>query len=261
MTLVPPTAETAEPRRPIGNVFVEVCVGSLEDARFVHEAGWQHIELNSGLPLGGLTPSVGMVEAVIAETELSVIAMCRPRPGGFFYSQEDWRVIERDVTALLSCGVAGIAIGVLEPDRSVAIDRLKALRQWVGQRKLVFHRAFDLTSDLELSLEALIEAGVDRVLTSGGQRTAWEGREMLQRLARQADGRIEILMGSGINPENCCELVEFTKIPAIHGSFSTKVPDLGYDGGRIRFAANDDLRVVDREQLRQLAELIQQPGT
>jgi hypothetical protein len=36
---------------------------------------------------------------------------------------------------------------------------------------------------------------------------------------------------------------------------------LGYDGGGIRFAANDDLRVVDREQLRQLAELIQQPGT
>ena len=68
------------------------------------------------------------------------------------------------------------------------------------------HRAFDATTDLDATLDALIELGFDRVLTSGvpwGQRgSVLDGVERLARTIQRAQGRIEIVLGGGINPAN-----------------------------------------------------------
>ncbi len=85
--------------------FVEICIGSLDDALKVARCGWTNIELNSALPLGGLTPSAGLVAAVLAETKLQVVAMVRPRPGGFCYSERDWHVLIDDAERLAEMGV------------------------------------------------------------------------------------------------------------------------------------------------------------
>lgn len=236
--------------------FVEICIGSLDDALKVARCGWTNIELNSALPLGGLTPSAGLVAAVLAETKLQVVAMVRPRPGGFCYSERDWHVLIDDAERLAEMGVQGLAFGVLNGERQIDSDRVLQLRRLLPHTKLVFHRAFDLVQDWRAGLEELIECGVDRVLTSGGHHTAMEGAENLREMSKLAGAEIQILAGGGITPNNCRQLIAETGVQAIHGSFSMPEVDVGYDDCAIRFGMNDALRVTDESQLLKLKEIL-----
>jgi copper homeostasis protein len=74
-------------------------------------------------------------------------------------------------------------------------------------------------------LEQIIDCGCKRILTSGCQSTAMEGADMLQQLVKQANGRITILAGSGVTPENVLELKRKTDAPEFHGSCKSIRPD------------------------------------
>ena len=117
----------------------------------------------------------------------------------------------------------GIVTGTLTPAHEIAPDRtaelLEAARPWT----LTFHRAFDVCVDPAAALERLIALGVDRVLTSGSARTAPEGAEQIRRLVVQAKGRIEILAGGGIDPDNVARLVRETGVGEVH--FSVREAD------------------------------------
>ena len=69
----------------------------------------------------------------------------------------------------------------------------------------------------------MIALGVDRVLTSGGAPTAWEGRETIRRMVAQAAGRTIILPGGGVTPENALALAEYTGVTELHGSRTSLV--------------------------------------
>jgi copper homeostasis protein len=68
---------------------------------------------------------------------------------------------------------------------------------------------------------------VDRVLTSGGARTAAAGSAAIAALVRQAAGRIVIVAGGGVNGESAGSLVARTGVDEIHARCEA-------DGGRIR---------------------------
>lgn len=204
-------------------ILVEVCTGSLEDSIVAFKAGADRIELNSALQLGGLSPSPGVLSQVVENVDIPVIAMVRPNPGGFVYSERDKVAILRDAEIFLSLGAAGIATGALTAEGEVDTALISQLRELAGKRDVVFHRAFDLLSDLVRTASQLADLGVDRILTSGGGRTAWEGRDKLRELISRFGNRIEILPGSGITPSNVVLLVSCTDCSQVHGSFSKKV--------------------------------------
>ncbi len=233
-----------------------MCVGSLGDALKVAHCGWTNIELNSALPLGGLTPSAGLVAAVLAETRLQVVAMVRPRPGGFCYSEVDWRLLIDDAKRFSEMGVQGLAFGALTDQRQIDSERVSQIRRLLPHTKLVFHRAFDLVVDWRAGMEELIECGVDRILTSGGHNTAAEGAKILQEMRTLAGEEIEILAGGGITSNNCQQLIAETGVKAIHGSFSKSEVDRGYEDCSLRFGMNDSLRVTDESQLMKLKEIL-----
>ena len=79
-----------------------------------------------------------------------------------------------------------------------------------------FHKAFDMTRDPREALETLIGLGVDRVLTSGGSRSAWEGRERIADLVRLAGDRIVIMAGGGISAENVHRLIAASRVREVH---------------------------------------------
>lgn len=207
-------------------VLIEVAVGGVAGARVAHESGADRLELNTALELGGLTPSLGTLMEVRGATPLPVIAMVRPRAGGFVYSADEFRTMERDAELLLEHGADGVAFGVLRADGSIDLERCRALIGRVGRgREMVFHRAFDVVPDPLTGLEQLIDLGVRRVLTSGQRASALEGAELIRRLIERAGGRIEVLPGAGIRAGNAAELVRRTGAGQIHGSFSERRTD------------------------------------
>ncbi|MEO0476382.1 MAG: copper homeostasis protein CutC [Planctomycetota bacterium] len=209
---------------------LEVCVDSLASARIAAEYGAARIELNSALELGGLTPSVGLVEQVVAclgPLRCQVIAMVRPRPGGFAYNGDELTVMQRDIDHLVNAGVDGIALGVLASDSSVDVSANRNLFKPIAAagKDLVFHRAFDLTPDPIASLDCLIELGFTRVLTSGQAPTAMEGAAVIRRLIEHAQGRIEVLPGSGVTTANVATLLNATGCKQVHATLRQLLDD------------------------------------
>ena len=84
--------------------------------------------------------------------------------------------------------------------------------------EVTFHRALDGTPVLTEALEAVIEAGCHRVLTSGGERDVMSGASQLASLVAQARGRIAIAAGGGLRPESVAVLARLTGAEHLHGS-------------------------------------------
>lgn len=207
--------------------MLEICCGSYYDAVQAALGGARRIELNSGLHLGGLTPSLGTLELVKERLNLNVVAMVRPRGGGFCYSDEDFEVMERDTRLLVEHGADGIAFGCLNPDATLNRARNASLISIIHSygKEAVFHRAFDCTNDPYKSMELLIDMGVDRVLTSGLKPKAVQGAGLLKELQTRYGDRIEILAGSGINVSNARQLMEDTGLSQVHSSCKDWVSD------------------------------------
>lgn len=188
------------------------------------------VELNSALELGGLTPSQGLVELTLDALKpypCKVIAMVRPRSGGFDYVDSDLRVMQREIDHLIALGVDGIAFGVLNPGGTIAVEVCQALIEplHVAGCEAVFHRAFDLTPEPKEALEMLIKIGFDRVLTSGQASSAIDGAGVIQALIKQAADRIEVLPGGGVRPHNVAELVAMTGCTQVHASLRCEEAD------------------------------------
>lgn len=198
----------------------EICCGSYYDVKQAVSGGAERIELNSGLMLGGLTPTEATLSMVKAEFQVKVIAMVRPRGAGFCYLEDEFRVMEQECKRLLQCGADGIAFGCLTEERLLderKNRRLLELIKGMG-REAVFHRAFDCTADPFAAMEQLISMGADRVLTSGLKPKAMDGRDMIRRLQKQYGTEIQILAGSGVNAQNAVELMDATGVSQVHSS-------------------------------------------
>ena len=150
--------------------MVEICCGSFYDALMAYKGGAKRIELNSGLNLGGLTPSIGTLEIVKENCNgLKIVAMVRPRGAGFCYCDEDFYVMERDCIELVKRGADGIAFGCLNNDCTINQYQNEKIIYIIHEygKEAVFHRAFDCVENPYETIEKLIDMGVDRLLTSG----------------------------------------------------------------------------------------------
>lgn len=243
--------------------MLEICCGSYYDALQAASGGAKRIELNCGLHLGGLTPSLASLELVKEHCGLLVIAMVRPRGGGFCYSGEDYEVMVRECEDLVRHGADGIAFGCLRADASIDRERSARMISIIHShgKEAVFHRAFDCTEDPFEAMETLIELGVDRVLTSGLKPRAEEGKALLKTLQAVYGSSIQLLAGSGINAANARSLMEETGIRQIHSSCKDWLPDPTTSANQVsyRFAEPPNENCYDAVSaglVRQLLECI-----
>ncbi len=204
-------------------IIVEACIESVAAAVEATAGGADRLELNYALALDGLTPSPGLFQQVRAATTLPIVVMIRPRPYGFVYNVPEFATMLADIDAFVEAGADGFAIGILKADGTIDEPRLRQAIAHMQDIPCVFHRAFDVTPDPYTALDTLIACGVQRVLTSGQAATAMEGSTVLQKLVARADGRIEILPGAGITPNNAGALLAATGCNQVHGSFSNPV--------------------------------------
>lgn len=198
------------------SIKIEICVDSIESAFIAQKGGAHRIELCSALDQGGLTPSKGLLEHVISQLSIPVYVLIRPRVGDFHYSRHEYEVIKSDIFSAKVAGASGIVIGMLNSDGTVDTCRMKEVMDMCHPLPVTFHRAFDMVRDHYEALEEIIKLGCTRLLTSGGHKTATAGSMVISELAKQANDRIIVMPGSGINEKNFQELFEATHCREYH---------------------------------------------
>lgn len=198
---------------------IEICANSVESAVKAQQAGAYRVELCAGIPEGGTTPSFGeirMARQLLNQTKLHVII--RPRGGDFLYSPLEQEIMLHDIKVSRQLGADGVVFGCLTAEGKVDMPLMKKLMNAVGDMSVTFHRAFDMCSNPKEALENLIELGIDRILTSGQEATAEKGIPLLKELVAQADGRIIIMPGCGVNAGNIRKIAEETGASEFHFS-------------------------------------------
>ncbi|WP_290755564.1 MULTISPECIES: copper homeostasis protein CutC [unclassified Exiguobacterium] len=196
--------------------MLEIITSTVEEAVAAEQAGADRIELVSALSEGGLTPSYGLIRQVVSTVEIPVHVLVRPHSKSFVYSKSDEETIITDIDLIRELGAAGIVVGSLTADGRVDEGFLGRIIKHKGELSLTFHRAIDSSRDILEAAEVLADfPEVDRILTSGGQATALEGKETIARLIADYPDLI-ILPGSGITLENAEALLEATKASELH---------------------------------------------
>jgi copper homeostasis protein len=184
-------------------MILEICANSYQSAVNAEIACAHRIELCSEISVGGTTPSYGLLKKVMADIDIPVHVLIRPRSGNFTYSSKEFDIMKENIRLCKDLGCAGIVSGVLHEDYTIDKKRTSELIELSKPMCFTFHRAFDVVSKPKESLLQLLNLGVDRLLTSGQQEKAEDGIDLLIELQKLAKNKLTILPGSGINSENC----------------------------------------------------------
>jgi copper homeostasis protein len=243
--------------------LLEVCCGSPESADAAVAGGARRIELCTSLELDGLTPPVAWIRAVKERYPSLVLhVLIRPRAEDFCYSTEEGAWMVSQVKEAVVAGADGIVVGALTPSGDVDVPLVQRLIDagrgaaarrgsltaegrrvsvTTGARRVsvttggrsvsvTFHRAFDVCRRPFEALEQIIGLGCDRLLTSGQGATVVEGSDLLRELRHRAAGRLIILPGGGVTPENAARILSLTGCTEIHASASEAVGGQVADG-------------------------------
>jgi copper homeostasis protein len=202
---------------------IEIATTDFASTKAAVTGGADRIELCTALSEGGLTPSTGLIKQCRSMFSIALFPILRPRSGDFLYTKEELEIIKHDANYCKNVGCDGVVVGFLNGDGTVNKEWTAAIVDLVYPLEVTFHRAFDRCRDPFEGLEAVIDAGCQRLLTSGQQPTAPEGSDLLQQLVTKAADRIVIMPGSGVRPENIKELVEKTGAAEFHSSLKAKV--------------------------------------
>ena len=243
------------------NTFIEVCIDNIESLNTAIKAGAQRIELCSSLAQGGLTPSAGFAEQAIRQSSIPIYPIIRHRAGDFVFDQAEIDIMAADIRMMKKLGAPGVVVGALNADGEINEEALAAFMDAAEGIEVTFHRAFDMSSDSEKSLEVLIKHGCHRLLTSGQQATAEKGIETIRKLQKQAAGRIVIMPGAGVNADNAARIVENTGVSEIHLSGKASRPGRMQPREGVKMGANADdetrVDVTSFEKVQAVVETLQ----
>jgi copper homeostasis protein len=221
------------------SILLEAAVESVEDALAAVEGGADRLELCANLKDGGTTPPAALIADVLRRVDIPVFVMIRPRAGSFVYTARDFDKMRREIDMAHELEADGVVFGILDSENRVDVARTQVLVELADGMPATFHKAFDRTIGQNYALDALMEAGVDRVLTSAGAKTAAEGAFALRELAEQAGDQIILIAGGGVRPDNVAKLVETSGVHEVHARC-----ELSADRMRgIQFALADLLEV------------------
>jgi copper homeostasis protein len=195
---------------------VEICVDSATGAFAAERGGADRVELCDNLLEGGTTPSAGCIRVARRRLRIGLQVIIRPRGGDFLYSEDELEVMREDIRVAKDLGADGVVLGCLTTEGGIDRGRTEELIRLARPLNVTFHRAFDMCRDPGKGLEELIALGADRLLTSGQEASCLEGLELLAALQKQAAGRIIVMPGGGLTPQNIKRIVLATGVNEVH---------------------------------------------
>jgi len=187
-------------------MILEACIETYTQATVAARNGADRLELCDRLDLGGLTPSFHLLERVLANVDIPVMVMVRPRGGDFVFSKQEFSLMKQTIRTLKDMGCHGIVIGLLDPEKKIDLDRTGELVELGRPLQVTFHKAFDECPDMERAIFDVKASGADRLLTSGGKRFAFDAVQTLNQLTKLALPDLTIIAAGGITHENVSSL-------------------------------------------------------
>lgn len=218
----------------MSDIELEVCVDDISSFDAAIAGGADRIELCASLALGGLTPSLGLVKYA-ARAPIPVYAMIRPRAGDFVFSDDETTAMFYEIDMVREAKLAGVVLGASKENGQLDMVQLKRLHDHAADLGTTLHRAIDLVPDFAEAVEIAIEIGFERILSSGGEKTALTGIQTLQHMTEIAKGRISIMPGSGISVQTAPQILAQLTTREIHASCAfphtlarSKLTELGF---------------------------------
>jgi len=204
---------------------LEVCAFHIDSCIIAERCGALRVELCDNPIEGGTTPSYGTIKQVREKISIKLYPLLRPRSGNYFYSDEEFDILKEDIEICKQLECDGISVGVSKINAEIDIERLKRIVEWAGPMGVTCNRVFDCSPDPFKALEDIIDCGCERVLTSGQKSTANDAADLLKQLVQQADGRIIIMPGAGVNSSNILNLKNTSGAMEFHSSARKIAPN------------------------------------
>ena len=201
---------------------IELCVASIEALQIVKDLRIDRIELCQNLEQGGMTPSHGFIEMALLN-EIETHVLIRPRAAGFTYSEDEIQLMLNDIKDCRELGVKGIVVGALNLNKTIDRDAMLRMKEVAKDLEITCHRAFDDSFDWKNSMDVLIEAGINRILSSGLSSSVEVGLPILKEMMKYANSRIEIMVGGGVNLGNVQRILLDVQPDGIHFSGTSKI--------------------------------------
>ena len=245
---------------------LEICAYSVESVIHAEAAGADRVELCAGRLEGGTTPSFGMIQLALQCKNIQVFPILRPRGGDFCYSDLEFQEMMIDLEHMIKQGVPGVVTGVLLSNGRLDLERMRQLKDVAGNMEFCVHRAIDMSYNPSETLQELIDIGATRVLSSGAANTALEGIEVLKQLVVQAENRIQLMAGSGVNAAQIPELWS-AGIRHFHASASSFKPSkMNFRNPSIQMGKEGDLdeyaiQLANAEKISEMKSVLQQCAT
>jgi copper homeostasis protein len=202
--------------------IIEIATSDFATTKSAVEGGADRIELCANLAEGGTTPSYGTVRQCRDAFDVLLYPIIRPRGGDFLYTKDEFEIMKQDIRLFKELRCEGIVIGLLNMEGHIDIVRTAALAEIAYPMGVTFHRAFDRCKEPLEALEQLIEAGCERILTSGQKPSVVDGVDLVAELNKIADDRIIIMPGSGLRKENIKMIADRTGCVEFHSSLRGK---------------------------------------
>lgn len=199
-------------------VQLEIAVQDAAGARGAVAAGADRVELCQALAeTGGLTPSAGTVDSVLAAVGSGdrLAVLVRPRPGGYVYDAEEVALVSADIRDIVRRGAGSVIVGALTADQSLDVETMRRWLDAAGDADVAFHRAIDTLADPASVVDQLVELGVRRVLTSGGAVRSIDGLDAISAMVRRSAGRMQIMPGGGVRVQDIPSLIA-SGVDAVH---------------------------------------------
>jgi copper homeostasis protein len=211
--------------------MLEIIGFDIEGCLVAQAAGANRIELCADPHLGGTSPSESFIRAAVAQLDIPVYVMVRPRGGNFCYTAGEVEEMKETISLCKSIGCAGVVFGILTPSANINIEHCAQLVSLAQPMGVTFHRAFDVVNQPLVALEQIIELGFERILTSGQKPTALEGADLIRQCIEVADNRIVIMPGSGVTSDNLLKIRALTGTTEFHSSAKMSDPITGLYAG------------------------------
>ena len=143
--------------------------------------------------------------------------MVRARGGNFNYSKDEIEIMKEDIKLFKKIGVKGIVLGCLTNDNKIDLETTKELVDLAYPMEVTFHKAIDEISNPLDYIDALIDIGIKRILTSGGKATALEGKDLINDMIRKSNKKLKIVVAGKVTKENLSELSSLISSDEFHG--------------------------------------------